>query len=196
MSVSDQSNVESQQPLRTDPPIFEKLSLKTQGYLRKSQKYKEQLEMASERTFIAVKPDGVQRGLFPETAKRFEQKGYKLVGIKIVTPSKAHMEKHYEDLSSKPFFPGLVKFMADKPIIAMVWEGRDVVKGGRKLLGETNPAASAPGTLRFDFCIDVGRNLVHGSDSVESANKEIAHWFEEKELVQYESAVQGWVYES
>ncbi|KAL1956818.1 hypothetical protein VTO42DRAFT_6768 [Malbranchea cinnamomea] len=152
--------------------------------------------MASERTFIAVKPDGVQRGLIGPIISRFEQRGYKLVAIKLVTPSKEHLETHYADLKGKPFFNGLVSYMLSGPICAMVWEGRDVVKTGRTILGATNPLASAPGTIRGDYAIDVGRNVCHGSDSVESAKKEIALWFNENELIEYKHSQHDWIYEN
>ena len=124
-----------------------------------------------ERTFIMIKPDGVQRGLVGEIIKRFEQKGFKLVAMKMMQASVEHLEEHYADLSKKPFFPGLVKYMASGPVVPMVWEGLNVVKTGRVMLGETNPRDSAPGTIRGDFCIQVGRNICHGSDAVESAKK-------------------------
>ncbi|KAF8976589.1 nucleoside diphosphate kinase, partial [Haplosporangium bisporale] len=113
-----------------------------------------------------VKPDGVERGLVGEIIKRFENKGFQLLGLQFLSPTQKILEKHYEDLSSKPFFPGLMKYMTSGPVVAMVWSGKGVVKSGRVLLGETNPLASLPGTIRGDFCIDVGRNLCHGSDSV------------------------------
>ncbi|KAI1505636.1 nucleoside diphosphate kinase [Biscogniauxia marginata] len=150
---------------------------------------------ATEQTFIAIKPDGVQRGLVGPIISRFESRGFKLVAIKLVTPGKAHLEQHYSDLKDKPFFPGLVEYMNSGPIAAMVWEGRDAVKTGRTLLGATNPLASAPGTIRGDFAIDVGRNVCHGSDSVENAKKEIALWFKEGEVVSWESAQAKWIYE-
>merc|ERR1712135_129839 len=155
-----------------------------------------QNKMATERTFIAIKPDGVQRGLVGKIISRFEAKGFKLVALKQMTASKEHLEKHYADLSSRSFFPGLVKYMASGPVVAMVWEGQNAVKTGRKMLGETNPADSAPGTIRGDFCIQVGRNICHGSDSVESANKEIKLWFTDEELNDWESCTHGWIYES
>merc|ERR1712038_1989408 len=148
-----------------------------------------------ERTFIMIKPDGVQRGLVGEIIKRFEQKGFKLVAMKMMQASVEHLEEHYADLSKKPFFPGLVKYMASGPVVPMVWEGLNVVKTGRVMLGETNPAASLPGTIRGDYCIQVGRNICHGSDAVESANKEIALWFKPEELCSWESAQKDWVYE-
>merc|ERR1711916_98446 len=116
-----------------------------------------------ERTFIAIKPDGVQRGLVGEIIKRFEQKGYKLVALKMVTPTKEFAEKHYADLSSKPFFGGLVEYFSSGPVVAMCWEGEDAILGGRRLLGATHPKDSAPGTIRGDFAVDIGRNICHGS---------------------------------
>lgn len=105
------------------------------------------------------------------------------------------MEQHYADLAGRPFFAGLVKYMQSGPVVAMVWEGLNAVKTGRKMLGETNPADSLPGTIRGDFCIQVGRNIIHGSDAVESANKEIALWFTEKEIVSWTPASKDWIYE-
>jgi len=148
-----------------------------------------------ERTFIMVKPDGVQRGLVGKIIKRFEAKGFKLVALKFTWPSKELLKKHYADLSARPFFPGLVNYMSSGPVVPMVWEGLNVVKTGRQILGATNPADSAPGTIRGDLCIQVGRNILHGSDAVESANKEIALWFEDKELVSWTPAAENWVYE-
>nr|XP_020136565.1 nucleoside diphosphate kinase B isoform X2 [Microcebus murinus] len=152
-----------------------------------------------ERTFIAVKPDGVQRGLVGEIIKRFEQKGFRLVALKLLRvtrpPSEEHLKQHYIDLKDPHFFPGLVKYMNSGPIVAMVWEGLNVVKTGRVMLGETNPADSKPGTIRGDFCIQVGRNIIHGSDSVKSAEKEISLWFKPEELVDYKSCAHDWIYE-
>ncbi|KAL1934067.1 hypothetical protein VTP01DRAFT_6249 [Rhizomucor pusillus] len=130
-----------------------------------------------ERTYIMVKPDGVQRGLVGEIIKRFEQRGYQLLALELLTPSKELLEEHYKDLAGKPFFPGLINYMLSGPVVGMVWAGKDVVKTGRVMLGATNPLASAPGTIRGDYAIDVGRNICHGSDSVESAEREIALWF-------------------
>uniref|UniRef100_E9PZF0 Nucleoside diphosphate kinase n=1 Tax=Mus musculus TaxID=10090 RepID=E9PZF0_MOUSE len=148
-----------------------------------------------ERTFIAIKPDGVQRGLVGEIIKRFEQKGFRLVAMKFLRASEEHLKQHYIDLKDRPFFPGLVKYMNSGPVVAMVWEGLNVVKTGRVMLGETNPADSKPGTIRGDFCIQVGRNIIHGSDSVESAEKEIHLWFKPEELIDYKSCAHDWVYE-
>ncbi|KAJ5512173.1 hypothetical protein N7463_001725 [Penicillium fimorum] len=148
-----------------------------------------------EQTFIAIKPDGVQRGLIGPIISRFENRGFKLVAMKLTSPSQDHLEKHYADLATKPFFKGLVAYMLSGPICAMVWEGKDAVKTGRVLLGATNPLASAPGTIRGDFAIDVGRNVCHGSDTVENAKKEIALWFGTSEVLKYTSAQSAWVYE-
>ncbi|KAM0269422.1 hypothetical protein ACHAQH_009750 [Verticillium albo-atrum] len=150
---------------------------------------------SAEQTFIAIKPDGVQRGLVGPIISRFENRGFKLAAIKLVSPSKEHLEQHYADLKDKAFFPGLINYMLSGPICAMVWEGRDAVKTGRSILGATNPLASSPGTIRGDFAIDVGRNVCHGSDSVENAKKEIALWFKEGDLVQWKPAAFDWIYE-
>jgi len=141
-----------------------------------------------------IKPDGVQRGLVGKIILRFEQKGYKLVAMKLTRPTKDHMEEHYADLKSKKFFPGLIEFMTSGPVCAMVWEGKNAVLEGRKMLGATMPSDSAMGTIRGDFCIEVGRNICHGSDAVESANKEIAHWFPEG-ISEWSSCEQSYVYE-
>ncbi|CAK9798091.1 Nucleoside diphosphate kinase [Anthophora quadrimaculata] len=149
-----------------------------------------------ERTFIMIKPDGVQRGLVGKIIQRFEDKGFKLVAMKMLWPSEDLLKKHYSDLASRPFFPNLVKYMSSGPVVPMVWEGLNAVKTGRFMLGETNPKDSAPGTIRGDFCIQVGRNIIHGSDSVESANKEIKLWFgEEKDVVDWASWAEKWIYE-
>merc|ERR1712178_330021 len=148
-----------------------------------------------ERTYIMIKPDGVQRGIVGNIIARFEAKGYKLVAMKMAMPGKAHMEKHYADQSSKKFFPGLIEYMTSGPVVCMVWQGMDAVVTGRKMLGATKPVDSEPGTIRGDMCIDVGRNICHGSDAVESAEKEIALWFKPEELCTWEDHSKPWVYE-
>jgi len=148
-----------------------------------------------ERTFIAVKPDGVQRGLVGEIIGRFEKKGYKLVAIKVIRPSKEFASEHYSDLSEKPFFPGLVNFFSSGPVVAMVWEGKGVIKGGRRLVGATDPNAAEDGSLRGDFCVEVGRNIVHGSDAPDAAEHEIKLWFKEEELAPWTRTIDQWVYE-
>ncbi|KAJ8399773.1 hypothetical protein AAFF_G00408780 [Aldrovandia affinis] len=156
-----------------------------------------------ERTFIAIKPDGVQRRLVGEIIKRFEQKGFKLVAMKFLHASEDILKEHYIDLKDRPFYAGLVDYMHSGPVVAMVWEGFDVVKIGRVMLGETNPADSKPGTIRGDFCIHITRgliipsplrNIIHGSDSVDNANTEINLWFQPEELVSYENCSDSCIY--
>jgi len=149
----------------------------------------------TERTFIAVKPDGVQRGLIAEVIGRFEKKGYKLVGIKVVRPTEDFAKKHYDDLKDKPFFAGLVKFFSSGPVVAMVWEGKGVIKGGRRLVGATNPNDAEGGSVRGDLCIEVGRNVVHGSDGPESAKDEISLWFHENEVADWARTNEPWIHE-
>eukprot|EP00542_Grammatophora_oceanica_P013781 CAMPEP_0194026606 /NCGR_PEP_ID=MMETSP0009_2-20130614/916_1 /TAXON_ID=210454 /ORGANISM="Grammatophora oceanica, Strain CCMP 410" /LENGTH=226 /DNA_ID=CAMNT_0038665399 /DNA_START=44 /DNA_END=724 /DNA_ORIENTATION=- len=132
-----------------------------------------------ERTFLAVKPDGVQRGIIGDIIARFEKRGYKLVGLKMVWPTLKMAEEHYADLSKKKFYPGLCKFFSSGPIVCMCWEGKDIIKQGRQMLGETQPLASKPGSIRGDFSIDLGRNICHGSDSPEAAAHELQMWFPE-----------------
>ncbi|AHB87529.1 nucleoside diphosphate kinase Ndk [Thermosynechococcus sp. NK55a] len=148
-----------------------------------------------ERTFLAIKPDGVQRGLVGTIIQRFEQKGYTLVGLKLMRVSRELAEQHYGEHKDKPFFPGLVNFITSGPVVAMVWEGRGVIASARKLIGATNPLNAEPGTLRGDFAVDVGRNVIHGSDSPENAEREINLWFQTQELVPWEPALTSWVYE-
>jgi len=115
--------------------------------------------------------------------------------MKVCRPGKEHLEKHYADLAKKPFFPGLIEYMNSGPVCAMVWEGDNVVSTGRKLLGATKPADSNPGTIRGDNCIDVGRNICHGSDAVDSAKHEIKLWFKDGEVNSWKHHSQNWVYE-
>ncbi|CAI9094316.1 OLC1v1030034C1 [Oldenlandia corymbosa var. corymbosa] len=147
-----------------------------------------------ERTFIAIKPDGVQRGLISEIISRFERKGFKLVAIKVVVPSKDFAQKHYHDLKERPFFNGLCDFLSSGPVVAMVWEGEGVIKYGRKLIGATDPQKSEPGTIRGDLAVVVGRNIIHGSDGPETAKDEISLWFKPEELVSYTSNAEKWIY--
>ncbi|XP_014904251.1 nucleoside diphosphate kinase 3 isoform X2 [Poecilia latipinna] len=148
----------------------------------------------NERTFIAVKPDGVQRKLVGEIVRRFEKRGFKLVALKLIKASEELLREHYWELRNKPFYSTLISYMSSGPVVAMVWQGLDVVKTARKMLGETNPADSLPGTIRGDFCVEVGRNVIHGSDSVESAQKEICLWFHQGELHRWESSPNNWIY--
>ena len=126
---------------------------------------------------------------------RFETKGFKLVAMKLCRPGQKHLEEHYADLATKKFFPGLIQYMNSGPVCAMVWEGDNAVLTGRKMLGATKPFDSEPGTIRGDYCIDVGRNIIHGSDAVESANHEIKLWFKDEELCAWESHSNSWIYE-
>ncbi|KAG2379188.1 hypothetical protein C9374_007327 [Naegleria lovaniensis] len=151
--------------------------------------------MSNERTFIALKPDAVQRGLVGTIIARFEQKGFKLVALKLITPSADLAKKHYAEHDGKPFFNGLVEFLTSGPVAAMVWEGKGVVAAARKMIGATKPLESAPGTIRGDFAIDVGRNIIHGSDAVETAQREIALWFQDSELNEWTPTPNKWIYE-
>ncbi|NBD34010.1 MAG: nucleoside-diphosphate kinase [Cyanobacteria bacterium] len=148
-----------------------------------------------ERTFIMIKPDGVQRGLTGEIIKRLEQKGFNLIGMKMMNVSRELAEKHYDVHRDKPFFSNLVEFIISAPVVAMVWEGEGVVAAARKIIGATNPLSAEPGTIRGDYGISIGRNLIHGSDAVETAQREVALWFEETEVASWQPALQQWIYE-
>ena len=148
-----------------------------------------------ERTFIAIKPDGVQRGLVGQIISRFETKGFTLVGLKFMKVSRELAEQHYEVHRERPFFAGLVDFITSGPVAAMVWEGDGVVTAARKLIGATNPLTAEPGTIRGDFGINIGRNLIHGSDAIETAQREIALWFTDEELVNWELQIKPWLHE-
>lgn len=150
-----------------------------------------------EQTFIALKPDAVQRGLVGEILQRFERKGFKLVGLKLMSVTPELASQHYGEHSSKPFFKGLVDFITSGPIVAMVWEGNNAVAEFRKMMGATNPKDAAPGTIRGDYSVDLGRNIVHGSDSPESAKREIGLFFSPNELVSnWPRSNEGWLYEN
>jgi nucleoside-diphosphate kinase len=148
-----------------------------------------------ERTFIAIKPDGVQRGLMGDIIQRFEAKGFTLVGMKLIQVSRELAEKHYGEHQGKPFFAGLVDFITSGPVLAMVWEGKGVVASARKMIGVTNPLNAEPGTIRGDYGIDIGRNIIHGSDAVETAQREISLWFSDAELAPWTPTVSSWIYE-
>lgn len=148
-----------------------------------------------ERTFIAIKPDGVQRKLVAEIIGRFENKGFKLVGLKFMNVSRELAEQHYDVHREKPFFAGLVDFITSAPVVAMVWEGDGVVAAARKIIGATNPLNAEPGTIRGDFGANIGRNIIHGSDAVETAQREIALWFTDAELVTWTPTLTQWIYE-
>eukprot|EP01055_Gregarina_sp_Pseudo9_P001827 Gregarina_sp_Pseudo_9__1826@NODE_2244_length_1078_cov_422_673725_g2066_i0_p2_GENE_NODE_2244_length_1078_cov_422_673725_g2066_i0NODE_2244_length_1078_cov_422_673725_g2066_i0_p2_ORF_typecomplete_len204_score56_05NDK/PF00334_19/2e11NDK/PF00334_19/1_8e36_NODE_2244_length_1078_cov_422_673725_g2066_i095706 len=203
--------------------------------------------MAMERTFLMVKPDGVQRGLIGEIMTRFEKKGWKLIAAKFVcaktelleevqrfapeavankavcmnwmaktcccssrvpassvhcmsTPAKVlstdTLSQHYAEHKGKPFLPGLISFMSSGPVFAMVWEGADIIAQARRVMGATNPNNADIGTIRADYCVVMGRNVIHGSDSSESAKREINLWFDESELISWNACTHAWNYEN
>jgi nucleoside-diphosphate kinase len=152
--------------------------------------------VADDRTFVAIKPDGVERGLVGEIIHRFERRGLKLVGLKLMKVPTAMAEEHYGEHKGKGFYNGLVSFITSGPIVAMVLEGKNAPSLARQVIGATNPAESAPGTIRGDLAVDIGRNVVHGSDSPASAKREIGIFFKEEELVQdWARTVQKWIVE-
>lgn len=148
-----------------------------------------------ERTYLMVKPDGVQRGLAGEIIARFEQKGFKIAALKMLRISRELAEKHYGEHVGKPFFEPLAGFITSGPVVAMVIEGKDAVSAAREMMGATNPLKALPGTIRGTFGIDIGRNVIHGSDSLESAEREIALFFREEELLDYGREIDRWIYE-
>ncbi len=148
-----------------------------------------------ERTFIAIKPDGVQRGLVSEIIRRFETKGFTLVGLKFLIASRELAEQHYGVHKERPFFGSLVDFITSGPVVAMVWEGEGVIASARKLIGATNPLTSEPGTIRGDLGVNIGRNLIHGSDAPETAEYEMGLWFKADELVSWTPTVMPWIHE-
>ena len=148
-----------------------------------------------ERTFVMVKPDGVQRNLVGEVIRRLETKGFTLVGLKMMQVSRELAEKHYDVHKEKPFFNSLVEFIISAPVVATVWEGEGVIASARKIIGATNPLSAEPGTIRGDYGVSIGRNLIHGSDAAETAKQEIALWFGEEELISWEPSLKSWLYE-
>ena len=150
--------------------------------------------MARERTFCLVKPDGVQRGLVGEVVRRFEARGLQLVALKMVHISRQLAEEYYAEHRGKPFFPGLVDYVTSGPSVAMLWEGENAVAVVRKTMGATDPANAEPGTIRADFGLTISRNVVHGSDSVESAKREAALFFRPEEILAYERAHDAWIH--
>ncbi|MCM3718932.1 nucleoside-diphosphate kinase [Fictibacillus phosphorivorans] len=146
-----------------------------------------------EKTFLMVKPDGVQRALIGEIVSRFEKKGFQLVGAKLMNISEDLAKEHYGEHKDRPFFGELVDFITSGPVFAMVWEGKDVILTARNMMGKTNPAEAAPGSIRGDYAVQVSNNVIHGSDSAESAEREIGLFFKEEELVSYEKTVSVWI---
>ncbi|MCB0117887.1 MAG: nucleoside-diphosphate kinase [Anaerolineales bacterium] len=148
-----------------------------------------------ERTLVLVKPDGVQRGLIGEVIARFERRGLRLVGAKFIKVSQELAEAHYAEHKGKPFYDGLISYITSAPVMAMVWEGPNAVAAVRQTVGSTKPVESAPGTIRHDFGLEVGRNLIHASDKVETGEREVALWFKAEELVDWSRAIDAWVFE-
>ncbi|GAA0439802.1 MAG: nucleoside-diphosphate kinase [Bacillota bacterium] len=147
-----------------------------------------------EKTFLMVKPDGVQRNLVGEIVNRFESKGFKLVGAKLMVIPNELAEQHYGEHKERPFFGELVDFITSGPVFAMAWEGENVIAIAREMMGKTNPVDAAPGTIRGDYGMTVGKNVIHGSDSPESAERELGLFFEKKELTSYTKQDSDWVY--
>jgi|TARA_B100001146_G_C15847466_1_gene291982 nucleoside-diphosphate kinase len=150
--------------------------------------------MSNQVTYVMVKPDGVQRGLVGEIIQRFERKGLQLVGLKQVVPSEEIARKHYAVHSEKPFFSGLIKFITSGPVVCMAWSGIDAISVARNLIGSTNGREAAPGTIRGDFGMDIGYNMIHGSDAPETAEFELELWFSEG-LNDWNQDSISWVYE-
>lgn len=148
-----------------------------------------------ERSLVLVKPDGVQRGLVGEVVSRLERRGLRLVGAKFLEVSKDLAKKHYAEHEGKPFYDGLIKYITSSPVMAMAWEGPNAVAAIRQTMGATRPTEAAPGSLRHDFALEVGRNLTHASDQPETGQREVKLWFDSDELVEWERAVDEWVFE-
>lgn len=146
-----------------------------------------------ERTFMMIKPDGVERGLIGEIVNRFERRGFQLVGSKLMQIPKEQAEKHYEEHVGRPYYDDLMQFITSGPVFAMVWEGDQVIALSRIMMGKTNTLEALPGTIRGDFAIHTNRNIIHGSDSLENAEREIAIFFQDNELLSYKKAVQKWI---
>ena len=151
--------------------------------------------VAEERTLVIVKPDGVQRGLIGEIIGRLERRGLKLEGLKLMQIDRALAERHYAEHQGKLFYEGLVSYITACPVVVAVFAGKDAIATVRATIGKTNPAEAAPGTIRGDLALEVGRNLIHGSDGPESARREVALFFAREELVTYERATDRWIRE-
>lgn len=148
-----------------------------------------------ERTLVLIKPDAVQRGLVGEIIARLERRGLKIVGLKLVDVTETLARKHYAVHEGKPFFEPLISYITAGPVVAMVVEGPKAIEVVRRTMGATTPAEATPGTIRADYALEIGRNLVHGSDGPETAEKEIALWFGEHELASWTRATDQWIYE-
>src|SRR5690625_979006 len=146
------------------------------------------------KTFLMVKQDGVQRHIIGEIVHKFEKKGFKLVAAKLMNIPNELAQEHYGEHADKPFYDELVDFITSGPVFAMVWEGEEVIKTARQMMGATNPLEADPGTIRGDYGVTVGKNIIHGSDSEESAAREINLFFDEKEILSYDLQSETWVY--
>lgn len=149
-----------------------------------------------EKSFVMIKPDAVQRKLIGEIVQRIEQKGLKLVGAKLMTVPQSLAETHYGEHKGKPFYDSLISFITSAPVFAMVVEGENAVAVARHIIGSTNPSEARPGSIRGDLGLTVGRNVIHGSDSVESAEREIGLWFKDEEISSYHTPDETWLYEA
>lgn len=147
-----------------------------------------------EKTFLMIKPDGVQRNLIGPIVSRLENKGFKIVGAKLMQVSEDLAKTHYQEHEERPFFGELVDFITSGPVFAMVLEGENVISTARLIVGSTNPQEAAPGTIRGDFGLTVGKNIIHGSDSPESAEREINLFFDEAEILNYDLINKEWIY--
>jgi len=145
-----------------------------------------------QRTLVLIKPDAVQRGLIGEIIKRFENRGLQLIAMKLEIVEKSFAEKHYGAHVGKPFYKGLVKYITSSPLVAMVWEGSNAIQAVRQTVGATNPIEALPGTIRHDLSIITSRNLIHASDSVQTAEKEIAMWFDEDQIFPWSRLHEDW----
>jgi nucleoside-diphosphate kinase len=148
-----------------------------------------------QRTLVIVKPDGVQRGLVGPLLSRLEARGLKLVGLKLLQVSQTLASQHYAEHEGKPFYSGLLNYITSAPVVVACFEGTSAVQMVRNAVGATNPLNAAPGTIRGDFALDIGRNLIHASDAPETADRELALWFAEGELVSYPREVDRWIFE-
>jgi nucleoside-diphosphate kinase len=148
-----------------------------------------------QRTLVLVKPDGVQRGLVGEIIGRLERRGLKLLSLKLMQISRELAARHYAEHQGKPFYNGLLAFITSGPVVAMIWEGREAVTVVRSLMGSTDPLKAAPGTIRGDLALDIGMNLIHGSDSPARAEAEMALFFDHAELHEYERTADRWIRE-
>jgi nucleoside-diphosphate kinase len=148
-----------------------------------------------EQTLVLVKPDGVQRALVGEVISRLERRGLRLAAAKFMWVSQGLAETHYAIHKGKPFYDGLIRYITSAPVMAMVWEGPNAVAAVRQTMGSTRPTEAAPGSLRHDFALEVGRNLTHASDLPENAVKEVALWFQPDEMVEWSRATDAWIFE-